>query len=342
MSNTIERLKNYGLFDEAIVEQIGRVAADQNSRSFRELADNFGVADGPSQARPFGDDRLLEFYKIGNQNPTGGDPTRTRVYFAPMATPADQNMAVRAFRFYAVDPSIPLMVVGSPAAVGRPANKLSIRGARIVKNGNMAPLVAPTLRYLESTSNTNCDFIGYSYGADAAAAASVTAKDYGITANHGVWMEPASVKIRTILELGRAFVRAGQLLEGCVNATGSPVLDEARREADVGMMRYVGGMLRLSNIAVAYALAKSSFAERAQTALQSQSNLQTTLVWGNQSELSDDAEMWDIASHLRSEFGRSRVRSLRVPGMHHVGGDDIDLHAALVLQSLADQATTAK
>lgn len=347
MSTTIERLSSYQIFDEDVVERVAQVAHDQNRSSFAELADQHGLQDGPQRFRAPEQRSPLEYVHF---QPAGDyDETKVRLLMTPMNTPVDNNMAMRALRLFAADPSAPLVVAGAPAAIGNRSNLPNLRELPKIWQGDLRALVRPALRYLmDETDALWIDAIGYSYGADAAASAAAEALEYTLEVDRAVLMEPASTADRGLLKLGQAFQSSEAPLQGYVDATESQPLFEARRQSDVGMARYLGGLMRLSNVAIAHALSSNSFPARVAQALDAQPALRTTIVWGQNSELADGQNLAAAVADLHKRYGRfrevygtaryhygqPRVNSLVVPNMHHAGADDIDLHAALVLQSL--------
>jgi hypothetical protein len=330
--NTTERLQTYYEFDDSVVESVARAAADQNSKTFVDLAEQYGLADGPSRMNLAGVRSPFEYLRIDPKSSV--DETNVRVYLAPMAIPADENMAMRAIRLFAAAPNKPLIVVGSPAFIGNRSNRLSMMDARKVWRGDLQPAVTPTLRYLEGAGVTRADFIGYSYGADTAAVATGDAREYGVEADRSILMEPASTAERGLVALLKAFKSSESPLASYVEATESQPLFEARCLADSGLVRYVGGLLRLSNIAIAHALSSDSFRGRLDYALLMQPEVRISLAWGGKSELTDNAAMTQTLEAMVRTHGADRLNAIVIPEMHHAGGDDIDLHAAIVLQAL--------
>jgi hypothetical protein len=183
---------------------------------------------------------------------------------------------------------------------------------------------------------TRTDDIGYSYGAEKAATAAECAFDYDIEAERGIWMEPVAVAQRGLLRLLKDFQSAGVALDDYVQGTDSEPYLAARQEAASGRMpfaRYIGGLLRASNIAIAHALSTDSFGVRADAALLAQANMQANIIWGTDSELSLNMPMLNTTKDLQKNHSEQRVHGRPVVGMRHAGGDDIDLHAALVLEA---------
>lgn len=336
---TAERLQQYYEFDELIVGAISEAAEGQNQRSFIELADEYGLTDGarpiPSYVtqdkQPF-DYSLRKVEYIDLQPKGDHDQTRARLLFTPMGISVDQSIAMRAIRMFAAEPTERLIVVGSPARIGNNANLIRLGDIPLVCMGKLRHVVEPTLKLLSDKGVTKVDTLGYSYGANPAATAAAEAARFSLQANRGVWAEPTAVVRRGIPQLVADFASSGPELDNYVKAANSRPLNEAREAANTPLA-WAGGMLRLSNIAIARTLSQDSFEKRVVEALKSVPDLKTTLAWGTSSELTDHSRMEEIVNRLRKKFP-TRVGAIALEGMHHAGGDDIDLHAAIMLQGL--------
>jgi hypothetical protein len=302
----------------------------QDRLSFAELADYYGVGGGPSVVA---DKPGKPFEYILFRPAQDYDPTEHRVYHLPMAMHADQSMAMRGMRLFGADPTRPLMLVGNPAAAGVSTGRLSPEAARTVWGGDLAPTVAPLVKHLREIGVESVDHLGFSYGADKAVVAASQGVLEGLKTSHAVLMEPASTVDRGLVRLLRDFIPAGgKHLQSAVEASESEPYLEARKLADTGLTRYGLGLLRLSNIAIANALAHDYFESRTESALVCNPDMFASLAWGTASELTPNANMERIGREL-AERNNLRVGTMALSGMHHAGGDDIDLHAAIVLQA---------
>jgi hypothetical protein len=328
---TSDRLEAYYPFDSDVLGRVEETADWQNRLSFSELATRYGVT-GPQRIRPFYDNRTVEYFQL---TPEGRNPEDrdVRVYHAPFGTTADKNMAMRAFRLLGAEPSKPLVVVGNPAAPGLRSGGYRRKDLSAIWNGDLRPAVRPAVKLLEYKDVNQADFIGFSFGADAAATAAQIAKDHGITANHVVATESVAVVNRNLLQLGHDFYQAVDRVDEAVKRSSSPPLFEARDDADVGDARYMLGVVRASNLALAHSLSLPLFENRVIDALNAQPELRVSVSWGDRSELAPFEVTSSLAERLQHNYGQ-RVGAMMLRGMDHAGGDDIDLHAAIVLQGL--------
>lgn len=329
--STESRLESYGVFVPEVVATVSEVADQQNQYSFQDLADTYGVADGAQRYTSPRHNRSIEYLRILPKVDYAHDDVR--IYFTPMATPIDENIAMRCMRMFATMPNKPLYVFGAPAGIGNNANLLLRQDVVPVWDGNFSLVNRDILRFLDSQKVNDFDIMGYSFGAERAIALTETAFAGEFEVNHLAISEPVSVTKRSLLTLLRDFISAGAKLQKYVDDSESMALIEARKNSDIGMARYFGGLLRASNIAITHAISMGRFEERMTKALK-MSEANATVIWGGKSELVDDEATGRAVNILQETFGDQRVRPLRIPNMHHAGGDDIDLHAAMMLQSV--------
>lgn len=331
---TAERVSTYYPFDGDILEIVSETADRQNKLGYTALAGEYGIT---YKSEPIENEygrQLLSYLRITPKEDY--DERKVRVYHAPMGIPADENMAMRAIRLFGADSSEQLMVIGNPAAIGRKENLLPRKALLKVWRGDLKPAVAPLLQYLNSENISEVVDLGYSYGADKAVTSSEAAASYDIESTQGVYIEPAAVISRSLARLLADFKSTEPELARYIAQTASPALEEARALADTGFTRYVGGLLRMGNIAIAHALTKPFFETRLRRALEAQPNLRTVVAWGSESELTPTQPVEDSTLITRLMYGRDSVKPMELKGMHHAGGDDIDLHAAIILQGLKD------
>lgn len=326
-----ERLQAYFPFDEHLLEQIDQAAADQNAMSFRELADSYRIAEGIRTAHPFGDKRTLEYLYLEPAHDY--DKSHVRVLYNNMAMPVDASIAMRAMRLFAASPDRPLVVVGNPAATGVQTNIPSRQSLGLLRHGGFSVLAEPSLRHLSAQNVRSIDVMGYSLGADIAAGAAQVAVRYDLVTRRAVWAEPVQLRRPGVIRLANQFFEAGKTLDSYVKQTESRPLFEARRLADTGLARYIGGLLRPSNRAAIYALATSTFGDRAGNAMAQNPTLTAEMIRGSLSEVCDSTVARNTYYGLADRFHTS-IGSTVMSGMHHAGCDDIDLHAAMMLQAL--------
>ncbi len=322
-------LEYYGhtLFDPEVLLQVQDIAEQQSDLSYAELLAQNHIDSLVEQTA-----EGLYYVQI---NPTSEyDERRRRVYFTPMATPPDENMLVRALRWFPAQADVPLLIVGSPAGLKLPSQRLSANERSALKQGDLAATVVPLLRHLEARSVEQADFMGFSFGADRALTAARDAHLHGVNVGRAIWAEPVRIVERSLLALARSFGSAGDHLEAAIARSETTALLEAVNRSDIGMARYIGGLLRPTNIAIARGLTRDTFEADAKKAKLHQPDMTATLAWGQRSEISLDGPMQVLSQELRHAYGVHNFNALSIPRMRHADGDDLNLHAAIMLQGL--------
>jgi hypothetical protein len=324
------------VFRAPIVEAVAETAARQDRHDFRSLAGLYGIENGPEIVQPTGAAKPAEVLHIDPQQYRGqcGDPASARLLYAPMGNAVGPHIVMRALRLFGVDHAKQLFVVGSPGFAKEGAGTVPLRALGQVGSGNFGPLVDPVLRYLKAKGIAHVEPIGVSLGADKALATAEHAAQYGIRISRGVFLEPAGSHKRPLRQLVGRFVVAGGQLDRYVQQSDSGPYTEARAQMGGNLALYGAGLLRATNIATAVGLASGSFGERLDRAMVSQERLRVAIGWGSASELADNSSLSTLVVQAAMQY-EERVEGMLVPGMHHAGPDDINLHAALVLEGLA-------
>jgi pimeloyl-ACP methyl ester carboxylesterase len=327
-SAEIARLNAYYPFDTSIVEDVADVAEAHRRSNWDDVQkmlpepDTFIPASG----------HAIEVLDI--IPPAGYD--NTYVYHLPMGNGLDANMVTRMAVLSDVLPAARIIAVGNPTGPGKPTGKIPVGELPTVWQGDLYAAVKPTLEYIDTQGLGEVSHVGYSYGADRAAAAAHRSGAHDQRVLHGIFMEPAAVQKRSLLGLGVAFNSSAAALPGYVQAVDSHTYDRAREHASQtghGLTGYTLGLMRLSNLAIAHALTRDTFPESVRGALNVQVDMHASVIWGTDSEVAPHQAMQGIVDQLQ-ESSPGHVHPLVMEGQRHAMGDDIFLHAALVAQSI--------
>lgn len=322
------RLKEYCQgFDQKVLDTVADVAQLQRFSSWEQIKSEL-----PDNTVFSTEDSSIELLDIVPK-----DYDETWVYHLPMGNPLADHMQLRVATLAAAKPDKRIIAIGNPSGPSQGVGKLPASSLRTVWSGNLRPTIDPVMKYLSSQQIEQATHIGFSYGAEKAAAASQYAEKYDQQVLSGLFMEPVAIKQRGLLELGRDFNSTAAALEGYVKASASKPVEEAGKRAaekSHGLVGYGLGLLRMSNIAIAHALTKEGFENRVDNGLTSQAEMRAHLVWGTESELATHGLMIELASRLQSKFGVVRVSTMEMVGQKHAMGDDVFLHTAMVLQNL--------
>lgn len=261
-----------------------------------------------------------------------------------MGNDLSKNQIYQIATTYAADPTVRTIAFGNPSGPGHKAGVLSLKNCLQVARshtpkGSTRPLIDRQLRYVAGQRITTIIQEGFSYGCLPALAATQYAELYDQKVSHATAIEPADNKTRSnhiipsMLSLAGDFGATAKALPGYVQASGIEAFSkEARDDSPFGMVKYVIGLGRLTNLAISSALAGDYFYDRASRALKAQPDATLNITWGTESEIVDDSNMISEASMLWAAFG-GRIRQTPVIGGKHNMVNDIHLQAALLLQA---------
>jgi pimeloyl-ACP methyl ester carboxylesterase len=323
-----ERLRAYyPNFDEPVLDRVAEVAEQLRNSTWQAINDTLpdNKIFEPISGKP------IEVLDVLPQD----DYDKTYVYHLPMGNPLADHMRLRMATLSLAAPDKRIIAVGNPSGPKQGIGRLKFADIPSVWNGDLRATVDPILQYLEMQHIDPSTHIGYSYGAEKAATASIYADRYDQEVEQGIFIEPVSLKTRGLIELASDFNSTAAALGGYIGAAKTNAVYVANNRASEkshGMLGYVVGLARLSNIAIAHALAKDYFERRTQTALENQHDMRANLIWGSESELAVNSLMVAVSQRLVDRFGPERVSPMVLEGQKHAMGDDVFLHTAMVLQ----------
>lgn len=325
---------SYHHFDEDIHEAVARAASDQDTLSFAELADLYNLDDAVQTADYDGRPVQSVTFK-----PEGDfDETRAQVYHVPFAISLDPNTLMRLMRLHAAKPSEQLISYSNPGTIGQPGGKLKPTDLwHIARTHDLSPAVAPQQADLANRGITSVDRLGYSAGTLQALAA--MEHDDTIETRAGILVEPVAVAKQSLLKLAGSFMGSGSEVWNYINQTDSQPYTGVRSKKvagiDVGLINYSIGIGRATNLVNAREMARGGIFHRAYEVLRHNQADSLTFAWGTESEISKPELIARQITHLQERYGE-RVQSIELEGMHHAGGDDINLHALIMTQALRD------
>lgn len=325
-----EQLQTYYPFDSEVVGRIQDTAEWQNGLSFRKLADLYELDDATKRSRT--KLQSLEYVELNPQ--AAPDSDDVHVLFAPMGNAAtSDNIVMRALRMVEVTRPQKLIIAAGPAHINNPNNTIAPHDYHRVWAGDFVPVLKPLLRELAGIAvDQSVSYFGYSNGAALAGAALASSANHDISASHAVLAEPANVSHRSMLSLGRDFLASGKYLDDYIRESRSIPLYEATARADQ-LAAYVLGLARPGNLAIAHGLSRGGYSKKLDALLANHPDAQVTTVAGMLSELSEPATLLTSQLELATTHpGRSHLILLN--NIHHAGGDNIDLHAAIMFQGL--------
>lgn len=327
MNSTAERLSQIHAFDPSILERVGEVADRNADLSLGEFLATNQIPD-VGHYKPDHGKKIEILDIIPNQ-----DYEKVLVYHEAMATALDRNAVMHVAAIALAAPDIRVIAVGNPGRPTQGYGKVRLIDQHKVWVGDLRPIIDPTLQYLNSQGVENVTHAGFSYGADKVAAAATYSEQYDQCVVGGVFMDPVAIKHRGMLRLAKAYASTEKYLEQYIEASGSTAYLEARKESG-GLLGYIIGLSRLTNIAIAHTLSGDGFESRLDAALTAQPEMRSHVMWGTESELSINSLMNDLTDRLQAKYGTNRLQTIRLIGQRHAMCDDIFLNAAAVLQAV--------
>lgn len=266
--------------------------------------------------------------------PEEHDPSEAMVVHLPMANPLDSNMRFHVASIAATHPESRVIALANPSGPGRKSGALSRDQRQRLVEGDAATLGEGLAYYLEREGVERTREYGYSYGADKALGGmALDACDV----EKLLLLEPASIKQRSLGALAVAFMSTDKAMQGYVEASGSDVYEEARKDA-IGVAGYGLGLARLSNLAIARSLASGNFIGNYTNAMLRQPDMKTTVSWGTDSELAEHGKMQGFVAAANRAFGAERVQDIQLKGQKHALANHIGLQAALTHEALRAEA----
>lgn len=327
----INRLRKFYPFDHDLtLEPIAEAAKRQNKLSFIDLADRYDVDNASVRTSVGG--KAIEYLHLRQTAEPANDSTY--LLFAPMGNGAlNQNIIMRALRLYEAARPAHLIVAAGPAHLRNKANLLGRAERKQVARGDLTPTVTPILRELGRLGLNNIDALGYSLGASMAQAAAIAAPDRDISVGRGVWAESTNIKKRRLPKLAKDFFGAGYEFKEYVKACDSPPLVEAHELAE-DTFNYFLGLARPSNVAIAKALSRPTYGPQLVELLDKRPQLDVTTVIAGDSNISGYAVLGNIPLVQGREIGLNGHLMVLCAATHSAA-DDIDLHAAMMIEGLS-------
>lgn len=142
--------------------------------------------------------------------------------------------------------------------------------------------------------------------------------------------EPVTVKQVSPARFALDFLSMGNDWQHYVAEADSPLLNDSFKQGS-GFIGYFLGIGRPSNMAITRGLARGGYFDLDNSIGDSNPHTSVVTAYGSASEISRPT----IIETYAQELTRNGRYLMRLDGMRHGGGDDIDLHAAIMLEGLA-------
>ncbi len=315
-----ERLGGYYPFSPEVIDGIAEFAERQASYpTYPEFLDAMGV--GEPEPKTYDGYRPIQVVDV---RPKEHDPDSALVMHLPMGNDLGPNQLYQVATIAGTNPDKRVIAVGNPCGPGSKSGLLTHTQRLAVASGDLTPVVDPVRKYLDEAGVSATEQYGYSYGA---AKAATLIKIGNQAVDKAIFVEPV-VGERTLLKLTTDFGSSNEVLQEYVEANGLPTFIDARKAVPFGMMRYIAGLGRLTNIAIARNLAKGNFGKDLRGALAAQPDMMATVAWGTASELATHDKVLEAIKD-------TGVEVMPLVDERHALANDVHLAAAIVREGLS-------
>ena len=317
--NTAELLRGYS-------KQIAREGTTEllDSTVYAEILERTIIVEGSASTDGDNAHRIPGHIMIGPEAASTSLPQKARVYFEPVAAPANETTLRRAMFMHLADPTVPLYVIASPGAPGNETDSVTRSDIFAVRSGDFVSVVAPTLNLLYRDGIKECEFSGSLTGADEAMSAVLNANLYDIKATGGIYIEPASTIFRGLYRYLKDTNRA-------MAVTLSPD-GQAEPESAIKItsIRYLKKLRSLTDRAIEAAVSDDGFTGRLLRTYRSGQGLTSTVVYGRKSEVVQAEVMRDAAKFCSQKLPDVKINFLAVAELDDAkAAEDLTLGALL-------------
>jgi len=335
-SDTANRLRNYGVFSDSTINFIAAFADTQ--RKYKTYQEVFEAANIPEPT--------LYRTKNGRGVPVVDIVPFTKkvdgvlVLHLPMVNPLDQNQLYHIATIALMHPRYRIIAFGNPSGAPyhfKEQNK-SLKDLFLIACTNrLYPLVSVELDYLKSQNIQNAHHIGYSFGAHKAVIETLYADPIEVASLTVI--DPVAHP-RGLKQLVHDFKSTFQPMGAYVDRTHMQTYFDARADA-AKTQHHNAGLFRPISIAIGLLLGRVDFITLVKKATARNPQMVTTVAWGSDGELGNDAHMTVSMHQLRYELFHD-VLPLRLKGDKHSLANDIFLYAAIVHEALLKTAAVDK
>lgn len=248
-----------------------------------------------------------------------GEQTVT-IFNLPFSVPIDLEHL--EYQHYCIAEAIgtPFMVIENPG-YGKSDKLTTTQKSALKKDGDFGPIAETMLGIAKSLGVKTMNCVGYSMGADVAAAIAAHAAERGITVESLFVMESPREVEQKPLKLGKDFGSDAKNLKFAWKHPVDPVLREVAK-LGMGLPK---GLLTYGR-----ALYKGGLQTDIETALTSQPNMKLIDGRAGSSKISSREANRGMIGVLSNKFPDRHIRRIVMPGESHAYGDSAKRYANLV------------
>ncbi len=297
-------LDEYQKVEQHLITEHPHLGADEWIKIQKELP-AFELREDPNTGQKI---RIQKF-----NWPEDGQVAEQAVTFMnmPFSVPADPNHIQYEHYLVAKELESPFVVFENPAYGG--SDKLTQAQKDALKDdGDFGPIAEYMLGIAGSLGVKKVNFIGYSMGAETAAAMAAHASKHGIEVENLFVMEAPRITTHKPVKLARDFMSDASNLKFTWKHPIDPVLRE------VGKLK---PSLPKGTLSYGKAMTKGGLDADLRTALDSQPNMRLTIASAGASKISPSEANNTVFTGLGSAYPDRSIRRIIIPGEGHAYGD---------------------
>jgi hypothetical protein len=289
-------------------------------------------------------DSGIIYAELKGQHPEEYSDTDALVMFNPFANTATANMLVRAefIREVAKQANVrdeagklkPVVMLASPGLHGSHL-KLTGEDKKRIRKGDLGPAAREYLKAVSALEFGRVALLGYSQGADLALAGGTSAAAADLDKSSIAIGEPASVKDRGLVNLGKDFGRAGPDIDQRAKDSGLLALNMAHDEIRSDYRNFWMSMIYPPNWnLLARGMSHDYFQTNMQTILDEGKINKIVVAYGDQSTIASAESIEPALAELRRKVSSDQLLTIKVKGGTHAWGEDLTVLARLYLRAL--------
>jgi pimeloyl-ACP methyl ester carboxylesterase len=253
--------------------------------------------------------------------PEDGDVSEQTVTFSnmPFSVPIDVKHIQYQHYLIAKELGTPFVVFENPA-YGESDKLSKLQKIGLKKFGDFGPIAESMLRIASQLGTHKANFMGYSMGAETAAAMAANASEHGIEVENLFVMEGPGIQVHKPLKLARDFMSDANNLK----FTWANPVDPVMRE-----ISSLKPSLPRGTLSYGRAMIRGTQEDSLRRALETQPSMHLTIASAGASKISPSNANNDLSSRLHSDYPERYIRRIVIPGEGHAYGDSGQRYANL-------------
>jgi hypothetical protein len=277
---------------------------------------------------------------LTGDNPQEYSDEEALVIFNPYANAATPNMLIRSefIRRVAKHSEVrdsygklkPIVMLASPA-LGGSKLRLSRDEKKEVRAGNLGPAAKELLKAISTTDIGKVALLGYSQGAEVAAAGAKEAYTSNLDLSGLAVGDPIGIKDRSLFKLAKDFSKAAPDMAEAIERSGVKAQDEYKDKMSTIVATFMPNAIK--SWSIGSGMAHGTFESTIQQLLNERRLDNITVAYGSKSSLSPPEIIEPQLNRLQDSDSRGVITSIRVTGATHAWDNQLPLLAKLFMRA---------